>query len=92
MFYGLDWIATVPPTVRLAAKCFGEENAPVMFGWIAASHQLGAACAAWFAGITRVETGDYMAAFMVAGALCLVASVMVVFIGRGVVGRRTATA
>jgi hypothetical protein len=41
VFYGLDWIATVPPTVRLAARCFGEENAPVMFRWIAAMHQLG---------------------------------------------------
>ena len=84
VFYGLDWIATVPPTVRLAARCFGEENAPVMFGWIAAMHQLGAASAAWSAGLVRVETGSYMAAFMVAGALCLVASVMVTFIGSGV--------
>ncbi len=81
-FYGLDWIATVPPTVRLAARCFGEENAPVMFGWIAATHQLGAATAAWAAGLTRVETGSYFGAFLVAGALCLVASVMVTFIGR----------
>ena len=68
-FYGLDWIATVPPTVRLAARCFGEENAPVMFGWIAAMHQLGAASAAWLAGITRVDTGSYMAAFVGAGAV-----------------------
>ena len=81
VFYGLDWIATVPPTVRLTARCFGEENAPVMFGWIAATHQLGAACAAWLAGFTRVETGSYLVAFMGAGALCLVASVMVAFIG-----------
>jgi sugar phosphate permease len=81
VFYGLDWIATVPPTVRLAAKCFGEDNAPVMFGWIAAMHQLGAATAAWSAGLIRVGTGSYLAAFMAAGALCLVASVMVAFIG-----------
>ena len=81
MFYGLDWIATVPPTVRLTARCFGEENAPVMFGWIAATHQLGAATAAWSAGLVRVGTGSYMGAFMAAGALCLVASVMVTFIG-----------
>ncbi len=83
-FYGLDWIATVPPTVRLAAKCFGEENAPVMFGWIAAMHQAGAASAAWAAGASRVGTGSYLSAFMTAGALCLFASVMVAFIGRGV--------
>lgn len=81
VFYGLDWIATVPPTVRLTARCFGEENAPVMFGWIAATHQLGAACAAWLAGFARVETGSYLVAFMGAGALCFVASVMVAFIG-----------
>jgi len=81
MFYGLDWIATIPPTVRLAAKCFGEDNAPVMFGWIAAMHQLGAATAAWSAGLIRVGTGSYLAAFMAAGALCLVASVLVTFIG-----------
>ena len=81
VFYGLDWIATVPPTVRLAARCFGEENAPVMFGWIAAMHQLGAAMAAWSAGLIRVGSGSYLAAFMAAGALCLAASVMVTFIG-----------
>jgi sugar phosphate permease len=81
VFYGLDWIATVPPTVRLTARCFGEENAPVMFGWIAATHQLGAATAAWSAGLVRVGTGSYMGAFMAAGTLCLVASIMVTFIG-----------
>ena len=81
IFYGLDWIATVPPTVRLAAQCFGEENAAVMFGWIAAMHQLGAAAAAWLAGLIRVGTGSYLAAFMAAGALCLMASVLVTFIG-----------
>ncbi len=80
-FYGLDWIATVPPTVRLTARCFGEQEAPVMFGWIAASHQLGAGAAAWLAGVVRVGTGSYMTAFMVSGGLCLVASVMVAFIG-----------
>ncbi len=92
VFYGLDWIATVPPTVRLAARCFGEENAAVMFGWIAAAHQMGAASAAWLAGIARVDTGSYLAAFMGAGALCLVASVMVAFIGWGAEERRAAAA
>src|SRR5579875_2036218 len=85
VFYGLDWIATVPPTVRLAARSFGEENVGVMFGWIAAAHQLGAASAAWGAGLLRVETGDYLTAFMISGGLCLVASVLVTLIG---VGRR----
>ncbi len=81
VFYGLDWIATVPPTVRLASRAFGEENVAVMFGWIAAAHQLGAASAAWAAGALRVDTGNYLTAFVGAGALCLVASVMVSFIG-----------
>jgi sugar phosphate permease len=83
IFYGLDWIATVPPTVRLAGQAFGEENAPVMFGWIAASHQIGAAAAAWGAGIVRTETGDYFSAFFFAGLLCLSAAMLVLFIGSG---------
>ncbi len=81
MFYGLDWIATVPPTVKLAGQAFGEENAALMFGWIAASHQIGAACAAFLAGVLRTETGDYFTAFFSAGLLCLVAVILVVFIG-----------
>jgi sugar phosphate permease len=81
VFYGLDWIATVPPTVRLAGRAFGDENVGVMFGWIACAHQLGAAMAAWGAGVLRVDTGDYLSAFVTGGALCLVASVLVTFIG-----------
>ena len=92
VFYGLDWIATVPPTVRLAARCFGEENAPVMFGWIACMHQLGAGTAAWGAGLVRVGAGSYVPAFMAAGALCLVASIMSAFIGTGLQGRAVQTA
>ena len=92
VFYGLDWIATVPPTVRLAAQSFGEGNAPIMFGWIAAAHQAGAASAAWLAGLTRVGTGSYLVAFMTAGGLCMVASVLVAFIGRGAADRRVAAA
>ena len=82
VFYGLDWIATVPPTVRLTAQTFGEQGVAVYFGWIAATHQLGAAFAAWMAGFLRTATGDYMSAFMSAGVLCLAASIMVTFIGR----------
>lgn len=80
-FYGLDWIATVPPTVRLAEQAFGKENAAVMFGWIAATHQIGAALAAWGAGFLRTETASYVSAFLSAGLLCLVAAGMVLFIG-----------
>ncbi len=82
LFYGLDWIATVPPTVRLTAQTFGEQGVAVYFGWIAATHQLGAAFAAWTAGFLRTETGDYLSAFMAAGVLCLAASIMVTFIDR----------
>ncbi len=81
MFYGLDWIATVPPTVRLAERSFGKNNAAVMFGWIAAAHQIGAALAAWIAGVLRTETSSYVSAFLMAGLLCLAAAGMVLFIG-----------
>jgi sugar phosphate permease len=82
VFYGLDWIATVPPTVRLAARAFGIERGPIMFGWIAAAHQLGAALAAFGAGALRVELGTYLQAFVLSGLLCLVAASMVLLIGR----------
>ena len=83
VFYGLDWIATVPPTVRLAERSFGKENAALMFGWIAAAHQIGGAAAAWGAGYLRTSTGTYLSAFITAGFLCLAASAMVPFIGIG---------
>jgi len=82
VFYGLDWIATVPPTVRLANEAFGERDAPVIFGWIAAGHQLGAASAAFFAGIMRTLEGRYLEAFVIAGATGLLAAGMSLFIGR----------
>jgi sugar phosphate permease len=81
VFYGLDWIATVPPTVRLAAKCFGTGRGPIMFGWIAAAHQLGAALVAFIAGALRVTFGTYLEAFILSGLLCLIAALMVLFIG-----------
>ena len=82
VFYGLDWITTVPPTVNLAGKAFGEGNAALMFGWIAAAHQIGAASAAWLAGVGRTATGTYLEAFVAAGILCLVAAMMALFVGR----------
>ena len=72
MFYGLDWIATVPPTVRLTADAFGRENSGVIYGWIGASHQLGASLAAVVAGTVRTSVGDYRPAFWVIGVLCFV--------------------
>ncbi len=83
MFYGLDWIATVPPTVRLAEQAFGKENGALMFGWIAASHQIGAALAAWGAGYVRTVTGSYLDAFVTVGTICLIAAALVPFIGMG---------
>src|SRR5271169_2363011 len=82
MFYGLDWIATIPPTVRLTTQIFGAARGPIMFGWIAAAHQMGAAVAAFAAGALRTTLGTYFEAFMLAGLLCLIASLMVLFIGR----------
>jgi hypothetical protein len=81
VFYGLDWIATVPPTVRLTTQIFGKEKAGVAFGWIFAAHQLGAATAAFGAGLSRTEWNTYLPAFFVAGAACLIASASVWFIG-----------
>ncbi|HTO81059.1 MAG TPA: MFS transporter [Methylomirabilota bacterium] len=74
VFYGLDWIATVPPTVRLATEAFGERDAAVTFGWIVAGHQAGAATAAFFAGSMRALQGNYLQAFVIAGATGIVAA------------------
>ncbi len=82
VFYGLDWIATVPPTLRLSERAFGKENAALMFGWIQAAHQLGGAAAAWGAGIVRTTTGNYAVAFVASGLVCLAASALVLLIGR----------
>ncbi len=64
-------VATVPPTVRLAGEAFGLENTGVVYGWIAASHQLGASLAAFGAGAIRTSLGDYRVAFWIAGVLCV---------------------
>lgn len=82
VFYGLDWIATVPPTVRLTTNVFGKEKAGVMFGWIVAAHQLGAATAAFGAGALRTWLGTYLHAFILAGVMCLIAAVFVLRIGQ----------
>jgi len=82
VFYGLDWIATVPPTVRLTTDRFGAQLSPLVYGWIGAGHQLGAATAAYGAGVLRVQTNHYVEAFLVAGAACLVAAVMALSIRR----------
>jgi predicted MFS family arabinose efflux permease len=83
VFYGLDWIATVPPTLRLATEAFGESRTPVIFGWIVAGHQLGAASAAFMAGLVRTVDGSYMPAFMMAGLLACCAAFFAIFINAG---------
>jgi predicted MFS family arabinose efflux permease len=84
MFYGLDWIATVPPTVRLTAQRFGPERANLVFGWIFAGHQMGAGFAAFGAGLSRTLLASYLPAFFVAGALCVMAAAMTLLISRPV--------
>jgi sugar phosphate permease len=83
VFYGLDWIATVPPTLKLATNVFGRERAALMFGWISAGHQLGAGAAAYLAGVVRTVTLSYDGAFISSGILCILAATVVLFIGRG---------
>jgi sugar phosphate permease len=82
VFYGLDWIATVPPTVKLATDAFGREDAPIVFGWVMAAHQVGAGVAALGAGVIRTQLGAYQIAFMTSGGMCLVAATMALAIGR----------
>jgi sugar phosphate permease len=74
VFYGLDWIATVPPTVKLAGSTFGKERAPMIFGWIFAGHQLGGALAAYGGGLSRTVMFSYSPALYTAGIACIVAA------------------
>jgi len=82
VFYGLDWIATVPPTVKLTVERFGRERANLVFGWIFAGHQMGAATAAFGAGLTRSVLGSYLPAFFFAGLLCLLAALLILQLAR----------
>jgi predicted MFS family arabinose efflux permease len=76
VFYGLDWIATVPPTLRLTTAAFGDRDAPIVFGWIVAGHQVGAASAAFHAGFLRVVQGTYLEAFVISGLTGLFAAAL----------------
>jgi sugar phosphate permease len=87
VFYGLDWVATVPPTVQLARKVFGQQNFAIVYGWIFAAHQIGAATIAFAAGEVRTVFGDYQIAFMSSGLLCLLAAGLVLRIARPRPGR-----
>ena len=81
VFYGLDFIATIPPTVALATRAFGPAAAPVIVSWIFCGHQIGASVAALSGGVVRGVTGSYFGAFLGAGALCLLAALLVLRIG-----------
>ena len=81
--YGLDWIATVPPTAGLATDLFGTRSGPILFGWIFFGHQVGAALAAYGGGLLRVWLGTYHVAFTTAGLLALGAAALVLTMRQG---------
>ena len=83
MFYGLDWVATVPPTAKLTTATFDKARGPMIFGWIFAAHQLGSATAAYGAGLTRTVMLSYSPALYAAGLACLVAAVSVFLVRPG---------
>ena len=74
MLYGLDWVATVPPTVALCVERFGVKRGPLVYGWVFAGHQVGAAVAATGAGYLRDTTGSYKSSFIIAGVCCMFAA------------------
>jgi sugar phosphate permease len=92
VFFGLDWIATVPPTVRLATDAFGKVEGPIVFGWVLAAHQVGASFAALGAGYARTALGDYRFAFLCSGALCIAAAFLALSIRRSPAGAAPASA
>ena len=83
VFYGLDWVATVPPTVQLCREAFGLERSGILYGWVFASHMVGAGIAATFTGWIRETQGDYRMAWYVAAGLALTASVSILELPTG---------
>lgn len=82
VLFGLDYIATVPPTTALVADLFGRKHVGTVFGWVFCAHQIGAALAAWLGGIARDSLGDYMMAFVIAGIMAITAGVLALMIGK----------
>ncbi|BBI31361.1 MFS transporter [Cohnella abietis] len=82
VFYGLDWIATVPPTVKISSNVFGKEQAGMVFGWIVVAHQIGASVAAYGAGVMRDWLGSYSIPFIAAGFVCFLAALMAIKISK----------
>jgi predicted MFS family arabinose efflux permease len=87
VFYGLDWIATGPPTARLMSGMVGSARTGIMIAWITVIHQVGGAGAAYLGGLLRISYGSYLEAFMISGLLCIGAALAVLFIGAGRQGR-----
>ena len=83
IFYGLDWVATVPPTLILCRMVLGPGRATIVYGWVFVGHQVGASVAALGAALLRVQLGDYAVAFYISAAMCLVSALMVLQIGKG---------
>ena len=83
IFYGLDWVATVPPTIMLCRAVLGPQRASVVYGWVFVGHQIGGAVAAFGAALLRVQIGDYAVAFYISGALCILTSYFVLQIAKG---------
>ncbi|GHA05450.1 MFS transporter [Streptomyces echinoruber] len=81
VFYGLDWVATVPPTLALCREHYGEDSA-IVFGWVLASHQVGAALVAYLGGLARDVFGSYDTVWYASGALCAAAALMALVIRR----------
>jgi MFS family permease len=84
IFYGLDWVATVPPTIMLCRAVLGPQRASVVYGWVFVGHQIGGATAAFGAAILRVQLGDYAAAFYISGLMCIVTAYFVLQIAKNV--------
>ena len=82
VLFGLDYIATVPPTTALVADNFGRRNVGTVYGWIFCSHQVGAALAAWSGGMARDALGDYGMAFLLAGVLAMAGALLALRINR----------
>jgi MFS family permease len=84
IFYGLDWVATVPPTIMLCRAVLGPQRASVVYGWVFVGHQIGGATAAFGAAVLRVKLGDYAAAFYISGAMCIITSYFVLKIAKNI--------
>ena len=84
IFYGLDWVATVPPTIMLCRAILGPQRASIVYGWVFTGHQIGGAIAAFGAAVLRVKLGDYAVAFYISGAMCIITSYFVLKIAKNV--------